>query len=225
MKSIFLLIFFSILSAGLALAQDEVEEKQQFKFHLGLQTRVTPIYVKGYPNAVFVTDRNIWETPDRYLSGPSVLYKIERKTNSSWSVSFSQAIRYDFLYRTLPYNNQPIQPFKIQTKRAVITDFYLDGETAIPLRNSHINVGAGLALCGIGSGYLLTQRFVDNNNQSFYITSKEDFVFPAITASVGWQKNKLSALLKMGYAWYNPTLFHVPFLFPELKVQYQLFSF
>lgn len=200
MKNSFLPFIYSLLLTGTTSAQDAESESKQFTFHLGAQTRITPIYPKGYPVFIDVTDRNIWEQPDMHLSGPSVFYKVEGKISDSRSISFSQAIRYDFLYQTFRFNTQPFNGVGSVDKRAAVTDFYLDGESRIPLRNSYVKVGAGLALCGVGSGYLLTQRFVDNNGESVYITSKENFVFPAVTGSFGWQKNRFEATLKMGYA-------------------------
>lgn len=225
MKCFALLLSIILSSFQFLFSQDEHIANPKFNFHIGLQTRVTPIYVKKYPGFITVPDRNIFEQPDRHLSGPSVLYKIERQLNNSFSMSFSQAMRYDFLHTTLPFNSQPFRGFRSVVQKSFISDFYLDGEKAFSLNNSKLNLGLGLGILGLGSDYILTQRFADNNNQSFYISSKEDFVFPAVTAIIGWQKNKFSTSLKMGYAWDNPTLFKRPFLFPELRVQYNMFSF
>lgn len=224
MKCILFFLFAGSLTQAPALAQEAGPESRHLRFYLGVQTRITPIYPEGVPGGVRVSDRNIWEQPDKHLSGPSVVYTFEKLLEDDWSVSFSHAIRYDFLYQTLPFNTQPLQGFRPDVKRAVMNDLYIDAYKAIALNKSALKLGAGLALCGLGSGYLLTQRFVDNSNQSIYITSKEDFIFPAITAHFGWQKNRFGTSLQAGYAWHNPTLFGIPFLFPELKVQYRLFS-
>lgn len=209
----------------LSIFGQDAEAKHPFNFYIGIQTRVTPIYPKGFPDFVTVPDRNIFEQPNKYLSGPSLLYRIEKDLNNSFDISFSHALRYDFLYQTFPFNSQPFLGFRPVVKKALISDVYLDGEKKIVLNNSTLKIGIGLAMLGFGSSYLLTQRFTDNNNQSFYITSKEDFIFPAVTTAVGWQKKDFSATLKIGFAWYDPTLLKRPFLFPELKVQYKLFSF
>lgn len=224
MKHLIFFITFLLPLHLLVFAQDS-ENKHLFNFYLGVQTRVTPIYAKRIPDFISVPDRNIFEQPNRYLSGPSILYRIERLINSSFDISFSHALRYDFLYTTFPFNSQPFIGFKQIVKRSFISDLYIDAEKKLPLKTSTFKVGIGLAVLGLGSGYILTQRFTDYNNQSIYISSKEDFVFTAVTATFGWQKNRLNASLKMGYAWYDPTWYKTPFLFPELKIQYNLFSF
>lgn len=221
----FILIIIIFLQCDLPVFAQDSDNEKLFNFYLGIQTRVTPIYPKGVPNSISVPDRNIFEQPNRYLSGPSILYRIERLINSGLDISFSHALRYDFMYTTLPFNNQPSIGFKEVVKRSFISDLYIDGEKKLSLNTSTFKVGIGLAILGLGSNYILTQRFADNNNQSFYVSSKEDFIFPALTATFGWQKNRLNTSLKMGYAWYDPTLFETPFLFPELKIQYNLFSF
>lgn len=204
------------------ICQTSEETQPKFAISIGAQTRITPIYLKRLPDLIIVSDRNTFEQPDQYLSGPSLVYKIERSLNEKFSVSFSHAIKYHFLYLTFTFNNQRIQGFHQETKRAVISDFYLDGGYMI---SPKFKLSLGVALCGIGSDYLLTQRFPDNNNQSIYVTSKENFIFPAITSSIGWKKNNFLVQLRMGYCWNNPTEFKTPFLFLELGIQYQLFSF
>lgn len=224
MKHFILFITF-LLPLHLPVFAQDSENEHLFNFYLGIQTRVTPIYPKGIPDFISLPDRNIIEVPDKYLSGPSILYRIERRINSSLDISFSHALRYDFLYKTFPFNSQPFIGFKQVVKRSLISDLYLDGEKKFPLNTSTFKVGIGLAILGLGSDYILTQRFTDYNNQSFYVSSKENFIFPAVSATFGWQKNKLTASMKMGYAWYNPTWYKTPFIFPELKIQYNLFSF
>ena len=223
MKYLIIILFQFLYLHGLS--QTSEDKHGIFNFNIGVQTRITPIYLKHVPDFITFSDRNTFEQPDQYLSGPSLSYKIERPINDKFSVSFSHAIRYDFLYLTFTFNNQPVQGFQQRTKRAVISDFYLDGGYHITLPTSELKVSLGLALCGIGSGYLLTERYVDFRSQSFYVTSKEDFIFPALTTAIEWKKNNFSAQLRMGYCWNNPTLFKTPFLFPELAIQYQLFSF
>ena len=216
---------FTIFFPTIIFSQNSSPDNSKFNFYLGMQTRVTPIYTKHVADLIIVQDRNIMESPDRHLSGPSLAYKIERQISPSFVVSYSHAIRYDFLYQTFTFNNQPVQGFRQQTRKTIVNDLYLDAGYIIQLSTSEIKVGAGLAVCGIGTGYLLTQRFLDNNNQSFYISSKENFQFPAASFNINWKKGKLHTMLRMGYCWSNPTLFKESFLFPELGVQYQLFSF
>lgn len=219
------LLIIPLLLSHLSVLGQDAEGKHPFNFYIGIQTRVTPIYPKGIPDFIAVPDRNIFEQPNKYLSGPSLLYRIEKDLNNSFDIAFSHALRYDFLYQTLPFNNQPFSGFRPVIKKSFISDLYLDVERKIALNSSTLTAGLGFAMLGFGSSYLLTQRFTDNNNQSFYITSKEDFIFPAITTTFGWQKANFNASLKIGYAWYDPTLYKTPFLFPELKVRYKLFSF
>lgn len=225
MKPYLILLLLLSFLPGIIFAQDFNTEDAKFNFYIGIQTRVTPIYLKHVPDFITVQDRNIWEEPDKHLSGPSLIYKIGKQISSSYNVGFSHAIRQDFLYQTFTFNNQPIQGFRQETNRAIINDFYLQVNRIISLSSSKIELGFGLAICGIGSGYILTQRFVDNNNQSLYVSSKENFQFTAATFNINWQNDKLNAGLRMGYCWRNPTLFKTPFLFPELGIQYQLFSF
>jgi hypothetical protein len=225
MKYIALIISIVISSFQPLFSQEKNESIQKFRFFLGVQTRVTPIYPKGLSDVITVQDRNIWEQPDKHLSGPSLIWGIERSIDDSYNFSFTQAVRYDFIYQTQPYRNQPYAGFQQQSQRAIVSDIYLDVFRNFKLNNSEFQMGAGFAICGLGTGYLLTQRFLDNNNQSFFITSKEDFLFPAVTATFGWQKNKFNAALRMGYAWNNPTLFKTAFIFPEIKLHYNIFSF
>ena len=215
-----LLFLFLICKAW---SQDASESLKTY-FSIGIKTRVTPIYLPNIPTVISVNESNVQEQPDMHLSGPSLLLSIDKELPKEFILSFSTAIRYDFLYNNLPYNVQNAVELRRKTYKAMVTDLYLDIIKRQQYEKAELRFGAGLALCGIGSGFTQTYRYLNTvSNTSFFVPVQRNFLFPAATASIAWKKNKFLTELKMGYCWSNPTLFKNNFLFPELKAQWQLF--
>lgn len=228
MKVITILFFFSTIITFQSFCQNTEDEKLPFHFTIGTQIRVTPIYLKRIPDFfIGLPARNVWEQPDMHLSGTfAFVYSIEKEIPNSLSIKFLQSVRYGLLYWTQTLTTpSPSNPFIREEKKSIISDIYFDIFKRYSLRSSVLKFGLGISFNGFGTSYTLTQRFVDNNNQSFYVSSKENFQFPSASFSINWQKGKFNTGLRMAYCWSNPTLFKERFLFPEIGIQYQLFSF
>ena len=221
MKSIHLL-FLLILSFQ-AFGQ-ELEEKPSVSILIGAKTRVTPIYLKRVPDAIFVGSIDILQQPDKHLSGPGIHISEKYMKGIRWSLAFHQTIRYDFIYMKMPLA-APGPDFEYTIKRKVLFDIYIDIAKDIPANNSSFRILIGAGICGLNSGYIETRRVSQSSTNYTDYFSKRNFIFPAVTTGFGWQKNKFYTELKIGYCSENPFLFKAPFLFPEISCQYQLFNF
>jgi hypothetical protein len=223
MKKFSIAIFFTILT-GTVFCQDENQNNKLLQLRIGAEARVTPIYFKKIPDLITTPDRNILEQPDMFLSGPAFYYSLEKFLLNCWSISFSQQIRYDMIYKSLPFNNQqPSAYFTDEDKKTVITDLYLDLFKTFEAGRSKLQGGVGIGIGGLGSKYLLTQRFLSYSNQDIYVTTQENFIYPLASATFAWSKGKFEAYLKMVYVWDNPTFYDIPFLRPQVGVSYRVF--
>jgi len=192
---------------------------------MGAEVRVTPIYFKPPPNFIITSDRNILPQEGDHLSGLAFIYSLEKDFSESWSVSFTQQIRYDFLYAPLNLNVQqwPDPYFRTDYKYALMTDLRID-----VLRNlsSNWKAGLGVGVGGLGSSYLLTEAFRDDFGGYLLITTEQDYTHPFVSATLSWQSSKLQAHLRANYTKHFPGFFHgKEFIQPVLGVQYRLFSF
>ncbi len=215
-----------LLSPIFIFGQDTVSDLP-FYFSAGAQMRVTPIYLKKVPDYNITSETNVQEQPDEYLSGTVCFhYSIEKKLVNSFSAKFSHSIRYGTLYWTLNFTSlSPNQNFQREIKKAFISDLYFDIQKEYQLNSSSLKFGLGLIMAGLGTNYIMTERFTSTSGQNFYINSRKNFQFPAASLTINWQKNRFDAWLRMGYCRHNPTIFEKPFLFPELGIEYRLFSF
>jgi hypothetical protein len=222
MKIIHLLI---LLTYSLNAFDQELENKSSLSILIGAKTRITPIYLGEVPDAFHGGSTDILERPDKHLSGPGIHITERYETSRTWSFALHQTVRYDYIYQKIPLVFPIPSGFEFTIKQKLLFDIYTDFAKDIPARNHSFRIFIGLAICGLNSGYTETSRvYYDPNNYTDYYT-KRNFIFPAVTTGLGWQKNRLYAELKIGYCWDNPTLFDTPFLFPEISCQYQIFKF
>jgi hypothetical protein len=116
----------------------------------------------------------------------------------------------------------PPSDFKYEIKRRVVLDCYLDASKIIVKKNYDLSILAGIALCGLNTNY--SQITALGNGPYTYEKMNKNFVFPAITTGVGMQRGPVYAEIKLGYCWNDPRLINTPFLFPEISINYELFS-
>jgi hypothetical protein len=219
---LFILLLFPIYIFG-----QDTESDLPFYFSAGAQMRVTPIYLKKVPDYIITSETNVHEQPDEYLSGTVCFhYSIEKKLVNSFSVKFSHSIRYGTVYRTLNFTSlSPNQYVKPDIRKAFISDLYFDIQKEYQLNSSSLKFGLGVIMAGLGTSYTITERFVGASGQNFYLNSRKNFQFTAASLTIDWQKNRFDAWLRIGYCKNNTTIFKIPFLFPELGIEYRLFSF
>lgn len=220
MKSILLII---LLTLSFQAFGQELEKKPSVSILIGAKTRVTPIYLKRIPDAIYVGSIDILQQPDKHLSGPGIHISEKYMKGIRWSLAFHQTIRRDYIYRKMPLA-APEPGVEYNVKQKILFDIYTDVARDIPANNSSFRILIGLGICGLNSGYIETRRVSQSSTTYTDYYTKKNFIFPATTAGVGWQKNKFYAELKIGYCSDNPTLFKTPFLFPEISCQYQLFN-
>lgn len=201
-------------------AQYEVNER--FSFLSGLKIRVTPVYLKHVPDFVHMPLVSDLEQPDKHLSGPGLELTQRLALGTNYSLAIHQIIRYDYMYQTMSLENPAPPDFNYEIKKKMLYDFYLDIARNINARSSFWRIFLGAAVCGLNSKYIETIR--TSITPPAYKERKKDFIFSAATAGVGWQKKKFYTELKFGYCWNNPTFFDTPFIFPEISLQYQIFS-
>lgn len=214
-----------ILLFGALSVYSQTNENKTFHFRAGAELRVTPIYLQRIPNVVVTPDRNILPQEGDHLGGLSFIYSIEKEISESWSTSFTQQIRYDFLYAPLALNIQqwPDPYFRTEHKYAMMTDLRLDVLRSL---SSRWKAGLGIGVGGLGSRYLLTERFRDVSGGYFLMMTEQDYIHPFVSASIAWQWKGLQAHLRANYTKHFPGYFHgKEFIQPVLGVQYQLFSF
>lgn len=198
---------------------------QKKSFSVGVQTRVTPIYVAVKPTEAFFSYSNIFDDSNPNFTGPGVTIDYRYKIKEDWELGFGTVVRYDKLYIEYDFfiqaNGQP--------KRKIQRSFFLDNYADVKYtwkkadRRTTKFVGLGLVMAGIGTGYTKTQ-ITEIAGVVYPTQTKEHYQFPAVFTSFGWRfQSKLNAELKMGYCWSNPQrYFNSTFLFPELKVSYDL---
>ncbi len=121
-----LLLFALLCCASQVSSQDNTNKS--FTFQVGLDLRVTPIYLQRVPDVVITPDRNNLPQEGLHLSGLAFTYCIEKEISEDWSAGFTQQIRYDFLYTPLPLNIQqwPDPYFRTDDKYTMNTDLRLD---------------------------------------------------------------------------------------------------
>lgn len=100
----------------------------------------------------------------------------------------------------------------------MIYDLYFDVEKLIEKHKHYIRLTGGVAVCGLNTSY--TQNILYNFSPPLVTQKRKDFIFPAVTAGIGFQKGPLYGKLKVGYCWNDPRLYNTPFLFPEISLQY-----
>lgn len=223
MKKIIVFILTS-LSAGSLFSQDDNQNTRSFQFCIGFETRVTPVYLKRIPDVIGTPDQNILEEPDAYLSGPAFFYSLEKFFSNVGSIAFSQQVRYDMIYKSLPLNNQqPGQYFTNEERKTVITDLYLDVFRTFKAGRSKLKAAIGIGIGGLGTKYLVTHRFLSYSNQDIYITTQKNFVYPLLSAGILWSRGNFGSHLKMVYVWDNPTLYDIRFLQPQAGISYRIF--
>lgn len=213
----FLLLFFN------SYAQEEKNEKT-VDVLIGAKTRITPIYLKQVPDVIHLGSVDDLEQPNRHLCGPGLQIS-ETKRAGKFKFSLHQVIRYDYIYQKMPLESPTPNGFNYEVKRKMIFDLYGDISRMITGEKATLSFSLGAAICGLNSGYTETQRVYQTPTSYTDNKKEKNFVFPAIIAGAGWQKKKFIAELKFGYCWNDPTLYNTPFIFPELSIQYQLFSF
>ena len=215
----FLAILLLSLSSYSLYAQNEANGR--FSFLGGLKTRVTPIYLKQIPDFVHMPLVSDLEQPDMHLSGPGLELTEKVALGTNYSLAIHQVIRYDYMYQTMSLENPPPPDFNYKKNRRVIYDFYFDIARNIAAKKSFWRFFLGAAVCGLNTKYIETIR--TSITPPAYKERKKDFIFPAATTGIGWQKRKFYTELKFGYCWNNPTFFDTPFIFPEISLQYQIF--
>lgn len=190
-------------------------------FLFGLKSRITPIYLERIPDFIHLPNIDVLEQPDMYLSGPGLSLTEKLNLRNNWSVNLNQTIRYDYIYQRLPLEFPTSNNFKYVIGKKIIFDFYADLEKIIPSkRKSYFSILIGGAICGLNSDFTQTLRVYTSQTTYFDFPTKKDFIFPAISSSLGWTLNDIYCELKFGYCWNNPTLYDKPFIFPEINVQY-----
>jgi hypothetical protein len=199
-------------------AQNEADGR--FSFLGGLKTRVTPIYVKHVPDFVFTPLLSDLEQPDMHLSGPGLELTERVALGTNYSLAIHQVVRYDYMYQTISLDDPPPPDFNYKKNRRVIYDFYFDIARNIAAKKSFWRFFLGAAVCGLNTKYIETIR--TSITPPAYKERKKDFIFPAATTGIEWQKRKFYTELKFGYCWNNPTFFDTPFIFPEISLQYQI---
>jgi hypothetical protein len=191
-----------------------------FSFLGGLKTRVNPIYLNPIPDLVHMPLVSDLEQPDKHLSGPGLEFTERFNLRIKYSLAIHQVIRYDYMYQTMSLDDPTPPDFNYEKKRRVLYDFYFDITRNITARNSFWRIFLGAAVCGLNTKYIETIR--TSITPPEYKERKKDFIFPAATAGLGWQKRKFYTELKFGYCWNNPTFIDIPFVFPEISLQYQI---
>lgn len=218
-------LFFTFFIAFWNLCYSQDNDNTLNIIFVGTQYRANPLYLKKIPDVITVRDRNIQEQPDKHLSGISLVWGYERKLPSSLYFAITYSVRYRLLYQTIPFNNQSTSSFQQKTKKSLISDIYAEFGKIIEFRKSKLSTSLGIGLCGLGTGYPLTQRYMNSNNESYYITTSENFIYPTTTVGTTWQKKKLSSFLRIGYCLKNPTFFATEFIFLELGAKYNILNF
>lgn len=203
----------------------EIESKKNI-FSIGAQTRITPIYQLKNPTSGTIPNSNLLTQADKHYSGPGIILSWQSKLNNNLEFSFSPCIRWDYLYDVVGFAGQQDPQYSFKTKNSFILDTYMDFKYLWQGERTRKSVGIGLALCGVGTGYIMNQIAVIDNNP-YVISTREDFLFPAIYATAGLKfSNKLFCEIKMGYCWSNPDfIIKDKFFFPEIRVSYDLFDF
>jgi hypothetical protein len=219
---VFLLLMFNQLSW----AQSEEKNNKGIEIFAGVKTRVTPIYIDKVPDFIrFVGFYNVFEQPDKHLSGPGINLIEKVRINNKWIFSLNQTIRYDYIYQRMPLVNPTPDGFDYRIGKKIIIDLYADFSKRITLsKPSFFTLMAGIGICGLNSGFYQTRRLYQTQTDYVDYITKRNFIFPAVSTGLGWQKNRIYAELKIGYCWNNPTLFNTPFIFPEVSLQYKLFK-
>jgi len=190
----------------------------------GMKTRITPIYLKHVPDVIHLGNIDILEQPGKHLAGPGLAISVRKKLGTKYSFSVQPVLRYDYIYQRLPLVFPEPASFDYKIKRKLLFDLYADVAKILPARNSSYRFSFGFALCSINSGYIETHRIYQSPANYTDFERKKNFIFPAVTVGLGWQKNKIYTELKFGYCWNDPTLYDTPFIFPEISLQYQIFS-
>lgn len=198
---------------------------QKRTFSIGLQTRVTPIYVTARPTFASVLPSPTFEDNESNFVGPGLSLDYRYAIKPNWEIGFGTVVRYDKLYQETYTPGRVTSRNDIKVQRSFFLDNYLNAKYTwkSASRNTKKFVGLGLLMAGIGTGYTKT-IFREYNGEIYPTTTRDNYQFPAIFTSFGWRfKNNLNAEIKMGYCWSNPQrYFNNTFLFPELKVSYDL---
>src|SRR5258705_2264134 len=100
------------------------------------------------------------------------------------------------MYQTIYFDDPPPPDFNYKKNRRVIYDFYFDIARNITARNSFWRIFLGTAVCGLNTKYIETIR--TSITPPAYKERKKDFIFPAATTGIGWQKWKIYAELQFG---------------------------
>ena len=198
---------------------------QKKTFSIGVQTRITPIYIITRPTIASALPSTIFEDNEKNFVGPGLTLDYRYRLRSNWELGFGTVVRYDKLYQETSTPSQLVSGDNIKVQRSFFLDNYLDVKYSWKKASTNTSkfVGLGLVMAGIGTGYTKT-IFREYNGEIYPTTTKDHYQFPAIFTSFGWRfKNNLNAELKMGYCFSNPQrYFNNSFFFPELKVSYDL---
>ena len=218
-----LLLSLLFLGDGLS-AQEATEKKQFFDVFVGARARTT-IYPKPPPSSVLMPSLNAFEQPGMHLDGYGFRISERIKLSRGWSANLHQTIRFDYLYQRFSLERVPPPGFQYTIEKRFIYDLYADLSKELPSKHSSFfRLLVGSSISGLNTGYKLTRRFYQTPTNYTDITTQNNFIFPTITAGIGWQWKKLNTELKVGYCWNDPTFLDTPFLSPEISCQYKLFS-
>jgi len=218
---------FTVLFGLLFLNISEAQEKEMSNtFSIGIQTRVTPIYFIKETGDGIVPNSYILSQADQHYSGPGVIFGWQKQVNPHLEFSINPTIRYDYLYDVKGFDSQAFQDLHQRKKRSFVLDTYADVKYLWSSEKTRKSIGIGLAMCGIGTGYI-REQLVLLDNETYAVSTREDYQFPAVYLTSGLKfKDRFFTELKLGFCWQNPDLVSQnKFLFPEIRVSYDLFKF
>ncbi len=200
-------------------------QAQSNHFSVGVQSRITPIYVGKQITEGLFPASNILDEAEPNITGPGLSVDYRIKLKKQFELCIGTVLRYDRLYSE---NDFYIHSTGLE-KRKIQRTFFLDNYADVKYnwgKNSGKTskfAGLGILIAGIGTGYNKTQLY-EINTVLYPTVTKEHYQFPAIFTSFGLRfKNYMNAEIRMGYCFSNPQrYFNNKFLFPELKFSYDL---
>lgn len=185
---ILILLFFPIV----IIAGKFEKNRNRTDFTIGLEHRLTPIYLSGFDPFAYDENNYVYYSQDRQLSGTGLNYFLQYSLEKpKLRINFGQTFRYNYIYTDMGFSSGiPNHINKIV--RGLITDYHFSIEKYWTIRQQELSVLAGYSFMNRGTNYSFTKviGFWPDSTEMLYVVD-QDFNFTCFNIELGYKYNSM----------------------------------
>lgn len=167
-------------------------KKNSTEFEVGLEYRMTPIYLSSYDPYLFDMNNYIYCSVDRQLSGTGLNYSFQYSfSKPKMRLGFGQTLRYNYIYTDLGLTTGiPNHVNKIV--KGLIMDYHFSIEKYWTIRQNEVSIHAGYSFMNRGTNYSFTKMLGYWPDSTLILYSvDQDFNFSSFNFELGYKFNNL----------------------------------